>query len=449
MACSNATLQRNVNSNSTKTKSKSLFGAFAPASQKSFKSSLESSRKEVARPKFEKKDLGAKKDVRAKVVDAQKKQMTKLDSKDETKVVTDTAKQDLGDDEAAKELEAIKELVKEVSSDDDTMKSLTEEFIKGIAEMIAQFLNKEPKEVEKDLKDFLKDPSNQNFANTEQMLAKFVATEVLGDKHPLFSEGDELRLIKEAMAKIQSMLDELSESGDDVDFEAILAQMAGESEQTKSEQNLTSENSEAQTGLDTKEETPKIEVVDLRKDSKSSDNDLKGNSNFAEVLVKEEGAKIDGNFEVKSGAKVSTTEIIEQIVSKVKVVLEDGKSQIEMKLNPEHLGKVGIKLITENGSLKGTFTVENETVKHAIEQNLVILRQQLEESGIKIDKIEVALMGTGEENGFTDKENEQRQFNNGKNKNKASYSKMEEIGSFTSSDIEEDIVDDSLVNYSA
>ncbi len=419
---------------------------------KSFKNTLASSRKEM-KPSLAKADLGAKKDLRAKPIEVRKPKQVQekqsLNPKEQSKVETNTSGENSSKDELTKEVEATKELAtKEEILDKE--KVVSEEVLKQIAMMISDFTNRPLEDVMASLEAKIAEMDGA-LAGEADLKALFLS-ELLGDKNPVFSNDDEVKLIKDILNTLENLLENMGDDEDktDLNFEEMMVAMENQGEKaSQNEQSSLSEETKQEVSVEVTEEPSKIEVVDLRKEQKSSDNNLKGDTQFTEVLVKEDLAKTDANFEIKPVEKINTAEIIDQIVTKVKVVLEDGKSQVEMKLNPEHLGKVGIKLVSENGTLKGTFTVENETVKHAVEQNLINLKAQLEESGIKIEKIEVALASTGEEKQFNDKENTERQFNNKKsNKNKNTYGTIEEIDSLDEIVVDERM-EESIVSYSA
>ena len=72
------------------------------------------------------------------------------------------------------------------------------------------------------------------------------------------------------------------------------------------------------------------------------------------------------------------------------------KTTLNIKLQPETLGKLSIKINSENGVFNASFFVESEKAKQAIEQQLHVLRQSLLEQGINIQDINVEV-GQGNE----------------------------------------------------
>ena len=76
-----------------------------------------------------------------------------------------------------------------------------------------------------------------------------------------------------------------------------------------------------------------------------------------------------------------------------------------MQLHPASLGTVNLQLTARGGSITAQFTVQNETVKSAMEAQIVQLKEQLENQGVKIEAVEVTLASHGFERNL----NEQNQ----------------------------------------
>ena len=88
---------------------------------------------------------------------------------------------------------------------------------------------------------------------------------------------------------------------------------------------------------------------------------------------------------------IDTMDLIEQFAENVKVTLAENASSMEMQLNPENLGKVYLQISSEQGSVRAQIAASNEAVKAALEIQVAELRETLEQSGIKVDSIEVTV----------------------------------------------------------
>lgn len=143
-----------------------------------------------------------------------------------------------------------------------------------------------------------------------------------------------------------------------------------------------------------------VEVVDLRegKNTSAYSDDSSGGQNrqtFGEMISQQIATVRDtaavGETVKSQFQQISTSEVIDQIVTKAIVNLSDEKTSMALQLNPGHLGKVAVSVTAEQGVIKGQFIAENHVVKEMLETNMIQLKTQLEEQGIKVDKIEVTL----------------------------------------------------------
>lgn len=90
-----------------------------------------------------------------------------------------------------------------------------------------------------------------------------------------------------------------------------------------------------------------------------------------------------------------TREIMDQIMDYMKIQLKPGMDQLEMQLHPESLGTVHIQLSSKGGEVTAQFHVQNETVKAAIESQMVSLQESLKEQGIKVEAVQVTVESHG------------------------------------------------------
>lgn len=84
-------------------------------------------------------------------------------------------------------------------------------------------------------------------------------------------------------------------------------------------------------------------------------------------------------------------EIAQQIIEQVKIVIHPAQTSMEMQLNPEHLGKVNLNITSKDGVMTAQFLTQTQVAKEAIESQIQTLRETLEQQGIKVEAIEVAV----------------------------------------------------------
>jgi flagellar hook-length control protein FliK len=83
--------------------------------------------------------------------------------------------------------------------------------------------------------------------------------------------------------------------------------------------------------------------------------------------------------------------IIRQVAEQIHVQISENSSSMEMQLNPENLGKLGLSVELRQGILTARFTAENEQVREAVESQAAVLREDLVRQGLKVEAIEVTV----------------------------------------------------------
>lgn len=134
-------------------------------------------------------------------------------------------------------------------------------------------------------------------------------------------------------------------------------------------------------------------VVPGQQDSKAVENDSAANQglSFQQNLDNQIGAtqKVDGNAAQTNQAR-ETYNVPQQIVEQAKLLQRGTDSQMIIKLNPEHLGQLSLKVsVNGNGGVTATFHTDNAQVRAILETTMTQLKQQLNEQGIKVDNVEV------------------------------------------------------------
>jgi flagellar hook-length control protein FliK len=88
---------------------------------------------------------------------------------------------------------------------------------------------------------------------------------------------------------------------------------------------------------------------------------------------------------------VQTQNIYDQIADYMKIQLKPETTSLEIQLHPANLGTVNVHLTEKQGMLTAEFTTQNEAVKAAVESQIVQLKNQFEEQGIKVEAVEVSV----------------------------------------------------------
>jgi flagellar hook-length control protein FliK len=112
------------------------------------------------------------------------------------------------------------------------------------------------------------------------------------------------------------------------------------------------------------------------------------------------------NMEIR---QIPKQEIFTQVMEGIKgnLTVNELGSHLSIKLQPEQLGEVELKLTMHKGVVLAEIKVENETVKAAIETNLDQLKQSLTQKGYQTSGISVSVDSGKKEN---DQTSQQQQF---------------------------------------
>ncbi len=141
---------------------------------------------------------------------------------------------------------------------------------------------------------------------------------------------------------------------------------------------------------------------------------------------------------------INTTDIVNQIMEKIKVSIKPEISEVKMILKPEQLGEVSLKIATQNGIVTAQFIAENQKVKEIIESNFNQLKDMLNEQGIDVGALEVNVSGDESQ------ETTYNMFDQSTNKNERMINNLTEeiIEKENIVEVKEENILNSQVNYS-
>lgn len=220
-------------------------------------------------------------------------------------------------------------------------------------------------------------------------------------------------LCGELQTTLSDLADELGISQDEVqDFLTALADKAGDASALQAEalsaEELSTEKTEdavtdVEKGSDTEsitgdktasevnvpgKETGKQTEKETSGEEKSFTGD-KAFDNFAQSFKTGQTQNTQAAAEVTPHFDVETENIIRQITDYMRGNVTDGVSEMDMQLHPASLGSVHIHLEAKEGVLTAQFTAQNESVKAALESQMIQLKDSFEEQGLTVESIEV------------------------------------------------------------
>lgn len=143
----------------------------------------------------------------------------------------------------------------------------------------------------------------------------------------------------------------------------------------------------------------------------------------------------------QSRLHVDTTDIIRQIVDSMSISNTTEESAINLQLTPESLGRMYINVSQKNSEISARIAVSNEAVKEALQTQMVNLKEALNNSGIRVNEVEITVAShefeRNLEQGAANDSRQQESTN--------SYNGSNSSGSGTDSDMMQDRAEERLV----
>ncbi len=162
-----------------------------------------------------------------------------------------------------------------------------------------------------------------------------------------------------------------------------------------------------------KERENRETTSDQRRDEAFEQEKLNSYETFLKNLTKP-GLELEPE-PIPEARAMELQQIADQILERIRVVVKPEQTSMEMVLNPEHLGKVNLTVVSKDGTMTASFKVHNELAREAIESQLQVLKETLNAQGIKVEAIEVTVssysfgesQSSGEEDQATDRNKNQ------------------------------------------
>jgi len=147
------------------------------------------------------------------------------------------------------------------------------------------------------------------------------------------------------------------------------------------------------TGVDTRKDAAEGGRQQEHKESGPEDREQQGGNLFLQNLKTEEfQPEVQQAAETVKAAEVENTEnIMRQIMDYMKLQVKADTSNLEMQLHPASLGTVQVQIASKGGALTANFITQNESVKAALESQMVQLIERFDEQGVKVEAIEVTV----------------------------------------------------------
>ncbi|MGN0435301.1 MAG: flagellar hook-length control protein FliK, partial [Wujia sp.] len=120
----------------------------------------------------------------------------------------------------------------------------------------------------------------------------------------------------------------------------------------------------------------------------SKENRLSDNLNHAIDIA---FGSADGIEEASFVNEINEADIVKQIIDDIKANVTRDTRSLEIKLNPENLGKISITVTEKEGVMQARIIADNEAARNAIETSLSLLKEAFDNQELKVDAVEVMI----------------------------------------------------------
>ena len=331
------------------------------------------------------------------------------EAKEDTSV-KDTAK--------AEDTEDIKD-VAETENTEDTVQNVddeeldTEKVMEAIAEIMATIqdvLGVTPEELQSALEEL--GLSVEDLLNTDMIPKIVVALTEGADELSVMTNEEMFANVQEITTKVEGLLNDLSKQMDisPENLKEMLQNMP-QAEPVAEEEIVQTVKTDNTTEVPVMEESRVQVSVERAETSKSAEDgrqstDTGSNQQmtFAQTVVDQIEQAV-AKTEVTYTSYSTTENIMNQIQDVIKVIQTQDLTEMELQLHPATLGHVRVQLSVNEGVLTATFTTENEAVRAALESQMLVLKQNFEEQGIKVEAVEVTVASHAFERNLDSSEN--------------------------------------------
>lgn len=195
---------------------------------------------------------------------------------------------------------------------------------------------------------------------------------------------------------------------------------------------------------ESKEETPNIKVeINVSEEMRTSNSGIvtnesntkqsQNNQDFSNESAQEEMPQMSQTTIQTETVTVSDTvetvrqfssytngnEVVSQVTEFIKVNISPETTSMELQLHPASLGTVNMNIVSQNGVVTAQLFVQSESVKEALEAQLIQLQEVFDEQGTKVEAVEVAVASYDLDRGpFQDRDDRQDRQNADKGNHK-------------------------------
>lgn len=262
--------------------------------------------------------------------------------------------------------------------------------VQELFQQLTESLNLTPEEMQQLSEQLKALQENTPIENAEQLQTEDIAEAY----QPQTEENvqDNVALTETKETEVQSTITEKNVS--DIAKEVDDAAKQTEQAETQTSVSQTEETAENQTDGETEMEKGDTNTSEKQEPEVKSQADTK--SEQTQVSYQTTTQMVNNGQTVEVVQTVTQTQvdvenILRQISQMTKISVTQAQSSIEMQLNPENLGKVYLQVISKEGAITAQIAAQNEAVKQVLESQIAVLKENMNQQGMKVEAIEVTI----------------------------------------------------------
>ena len=315
--------------------------------------------------------------------------------------------------QVSEEANDVQEAAKEETDEIDMEKTdevLSEEEVENAIEelltKVAEVLNVTPQDIQNALEELGMEA--RDLLDTENIPTLVVALTEGADELSVMTNEEMFANVQEITAKAEELLSDLSaKSG--MSFEEIQTAIAKMAEHNPAaEEEVVYTNANPSDAVSTEElavtlennslkDMQAVSAQETRDNRQSAANDnAQGNANeqqmtFAQTVAERLEQAVAKTDAVASSYTTTTESVMNQIQDAIKVIQTQDMTEMELQLHPASLGNLRIQIAAKEGVVTAVFTTENEAVRAALEAQMVTLKENFAQQGVRVEAVEVTV----------------------------------------------------------
>lgn len=376
--------------------------------------------------KLNKHEMTSRKRPEVREANNEKATVSESRAKETDGVQKDTQVENSDEVKADKEVEAVKKLLMKLGMSEEEVDAMLEMIPEDMMASLVQIIEELPQIGELSMIDSdLQNQLSETIENltmvlqeitTELSSMKDVPAEMLETLENLSAKLEDAQINLESM-KVEDFAQIISAATEETTERSSETQAASEIEivdvkvvETQSETQEIKPESELEIPREGKVQAETQENADTNQENGKSEQSAVNATATQTETAEQTPAQVDQSFsemmkienmiiknaqpmELASGRVRLAQNIMNQVMSGARMQLnptENGQ-QIILRLRPEELGNVDLKLSVDKGILMAEFNVESQIVKETLESNMADLKQALAEKGYNIEGMQVSV----------------------------------------------------------